>query len=489
MSRVARRAASWGSCCLALALSSCSGGEKRPPVVVIGVDGLEWSVAEALLKEVPSKMPNLQRLLDEGVGGALQTMVPTWSPVLWTTIATGRPPDAHGIYFFSEWDLEKNQPVPGGLPYTSDCRKVPAIWNLADDAGKSVNSVAWWVSWPAEHLRHGRIVSSYAAQSQGALLWKAGVWKDGLPQLTWPASLANDVAPFLRDGGPDGPAAVAQVQRYGLCPRSWEEPDVLNENGTVKVPGEKVVTRETNYRMSWISDRTHASIFNELLHQEVADLNLVYFGCTDVAGHYFWKYQEPAAYSYPIDPQQVEFFGEHLRKTYTDVDTWLGEILAAMPAERVVMLVADHGMQAYFKNNPKKFQNGGHQLGEPGVFILSGTGVIRRGLLAKETRRLGNIMDVAPMICDLLGIPALVQMPGHSLRSFMTEEWQASHAEPARQSSPLYRRAAGKPTEPIDHANELFMEQLKALGYIDSNGGVDGLPDPAPPPTPEPQPR
>lgn len=472
------RAAPW-----LMALAACSGAE-RPPVVVIGVDGMEWSVAEALLAE--GRMPHLQRLLDEGVGGHLQTLLPTFSPSLWTTIATGRMPQEHGIPFFSELDPKTGMPKEHGLPYTSECRRVPAIWNLAGDAGKDVLAVGWWVSWPAEPVPNARIVASYAAQGQGALLWKPGVWKDGLPELTWPPALASAIAPRLEEGAPDGPYAAAQLERYGFSPAAWMEERALygDERG-----------REVSLRSTWVGDRTHQRIFLDQIRDDLADLNLVYFGNLDVAGHMFWRYHEPEAYRYPVPPERVEFFGQHVRKAYEDVDAWIGEILAGLPAERVVMVVSDHGMGAYRLNNPADRNSGHHERGEPGCFVLSGSGVERRGLLPAAQRRLGSILDVAPTLCDLLGIPALLEMSRldekgnrveyRSLRHLMSVAWQNEHAEPARVPSPPFR-APLPPREPVAGASELFNQTFTELGYT----GVGGGEPPAPPPPPdEPPPR
>lgn len=453
---------------LALALSACSGGEKRPPVVVIGADGLEWSVAEPLL--AAGKMPNLQRLLDEGVGGTLETMVPTFSPALWTTIATGREPLDHGIPYFSEMGPD-GRPLPGGLPYTSESRRVPAIWNLADAAGKSVTSVAWWVSWPAEHLRHGRIVASYAAQAQGAVMWKAGVWKDGLPELTWPESLAESIAPRLREGGPEGANLDEQIRRFGLFPVN-----------TLAKPDERrwVNLCQTNLLMSLTGDRTHQRIFCDLLEQEVSDLNLVYFGATDVVGHLFWKYQEPGAYPWEVPLDQQAAFGQHVRKTYEQLDLWLGEILAKLPAERIVILMADHGMRAYPLPNPYE-RSGDHQAGEPGIFVISGTGVQRRGLLPRESRRLGHILEVAPLLCDLLGIEAQTVLQPDALRASMSPEWQAAHPEPPRVPARAYR-APQKPRQPNARVNEIYNQMLNEIGYGEVGGPPPEPAKPAPPP-------
>lgn len=438
---------------------------------------MEWSVAEALLAE--GRMPNLQKLLDDGVGGSLQTLLPTFSPSLWTTIATGRMPQDHGVPFFSELDPRTGLPKDGGLPYTSECRRVPAIWNLVGDAGLDVLSVGWWISWPAEAVAHGRIVASYAAQGQGTLLWKPGVWKDGLPELTWPPALADQIAPQLTDGAPDGPHAAAQLARYGFSPNSWMDQAQLYGDERA---------REVSLRSTWVGDRTHEQIFLAQLRREVADLNLVYFGSLDVVGHMFWRYHEPQAFRYPLPPERVEFFGEHVRKAYEDVDAWIGEILADLPEERVVMLVSDHGMAAYRLNNPADRNSGHHERGEPGCFVLSGTGVAKRGLLPPAERRLGSVLNVTPTLCDLIGIPALIEMSEikgeqrleySSLRGLMTPQWQNEHPEAARVAAPRFRPPL-PPREPVAGASELFNQTFAELGYT-GVGGNAPVPPPAPP--------
>ncbi len=435
---------------------SCGGGDglgypapQGEPVqlTVIGVDGMEWSVAEALMEA--GEMPNLKRLVDDGVGGVLASEVPTFSPVLWTTIATGRSPREHGVLFFSEIDTRTGQPKRNGLPYTSEMRRVPAVWNLVGDAGLSPLVVGWWVSWPAEPVRRGRIVASYAAQAQGAILWKSGVWAEGLPELTWPQGLIDEIRPILAEGAPDGPIAAEYVDRFGLCPPSWK----------------RAHEREALFRLAYAGDRTHERIFVKLAGEEPADLQMVYFGLTDVAGHFWWKYHEPEAYRYPIPEEQVAFFHDHVRKAYRTVDDWIGEVLEVLPEDHVVMVIADHGMKAYNVDKPNHPQSGGHEKGEPGVFVLSGSGVRKQGLLPANRRRLGDLYDVAPTILDLLGLPACQEMSGRSLRGLMTEEWRSAHPERPRVATPEFRPP--QPARvPIGNANEVFMQSFTALGYV-----------------------
>ena len=53
-------------------------------LLVIGVDGASWSYLDPLMER--GELPNFQRLVEEGVRGPLETLRPTLSPALWTTM-------------------------------------------------------------------------------------------------------------------------------------------------------------------------------------------------------------------------------------------------------------------------------------------------------------------------------------------------------------------------------------------------------------------
>ena len=66
------------------------------------------------------------------------------SPVIWTSIATGKVPDKHGIHGF----IEKMANGYEHIPVTSDMRRVKAIWNILSDFEKKVGIISWWVTRP-----------------------------------------------------------------------------------------------------------------------------------------------------------------------------------------------------------------------------------------------------------------------------------------------------------------------------------------------------
>ncbi len=76
-------------------------------------------------------MPNFQRLINNGVWGNLATLQPALSPMLWTSIATGKRAEKHGIHGFTEAD-----PSTGGVrPITNLSRKAKAIWKILSQRG------------------------------------------------------------------------------------------------------------------------------------------------------------------------------------------------------------------------------------------------------------------------------------------------------------------------------------------------------------------
>src|SRR3984957_12626725 len=123
-------------------------------LLLVGWDAADWKVIDPLMSQ--GEMPNLSKLVSEGVRGNLATMYPPLSPMLWTSIATGKRPAKHGIHGFIE-------PTPDGLgvrPITNLGRKTKAFWNILNQAGKRSIVVGWWPSHPAEPIR-GSMVSNH----------------------------------------------------------------------------------------------------------------------------------------------------------------------------------------------------------------------------------------------------------------------------------------------------------------------------------------
>lgn len=67
-------------------------------MLLIGADGLDLAVLNQFFNE--NKLPAIHRIMEQGAYGVLFSGKPIRSPVVWMTIATGRPRQMHGIYDF-----------------------------------------------------------------------------------------------------------------------------------------------------------------------------------------------------------------------------------------------------------------------------------------------------------------------------------------------------------------------------------------------------
>ena len=80
----------------------------RKKVIVIGLDGLEPGIVEAMLER--GELPNLARIRATGSYFRLKTTYPAQTPVAWSSFATGTNPGGHGIFDFICRDPETYLP-------------------------------------------------------------------------------------------------------------------------------------------------------------------------------------------------------------------------------------------------------------------------------------------------------------------------------------------------------------------------------------------
>src|SRR5262249_8392941 len=88
-----------GIASLALFLAACGSGTEPTRAVVIGIDGADWKIIDELA--AAGEMPNLTRLRERGVSGPIETLSDiALSPVIWTSVATGKTAAKHGVTWF-----------------------------------------------------------------------------------------------------------------------------------------------------------------------------------------------------------------------------------------------------------------------------------------------------------------------------------------------------------------------------------------------------
>ena len=139
----------------------------RKKVIVIGLDGLEPSIVEAMLDR--GELPNLARIQQTGFYSRLRTTYPAQTPVAWSSFATGTNPGGHGIFDFISRDPQTYLPDAAlsrferpksafAAPQVVNQRKGTPVWKALSDAGVPSVVLRCPCTFPADAI-NGRMIS------------------------------------------------------------------------------------------------------------------------------------------------------------------------------------------------------------------------------------------------------------------------------------------------------------------------------------------
>jgi tetratricopeptide (TPR) repeat protein len=425
---------------VALAIAvGCGSRDDRGRVIVLGLDGMEPSVVDRMIDE--GALPSFRRLRDGGASGLLRSQKPLLSPIIWTTIATGKPPDAHGIGHF----VATNPQTGKQLPVTSAMRKVKALWNILSGAGRSVAVVGWWATWPAEPV-HGSVVSDHTCYH---FLFPDGGSGGGEPAgITYPADLLATLRPAIRrpdDLGPDDVASFVTVPAADLA-RPFDFSDELSD-----------------FKWALATAQTYARVGLDLWQRDRPDVLLVYIEGTDSVAHLFGHLFRAHGLAGELAAQQARFGGT-VEAMYRYADEIVGRYLAIMDERTTLIVLSDHGFAlGELPDDPsatrdlRRVSERYHRI--DGILYLYGRKV-RPG-----TRIDGaTILDVAPTVLALAGVAPARDMPGHVLTGAV-EVPDGPRTVASFETGPTVAAPASPAAPAVDGA---VVEHLKSLGYLDS---------------------
>ncbi len=403
-------------------------------VFLIGIDAGDWYLLDPLIEQ--GRLPHIKKLIDNGTRSLLMTILPTSSPIIWNSIATGKTMDKHGITNFARMVDGEYQ------PYTSNLVRARTLWDLLNEEGVKTNVVGWWTTWPAQAL-DGKMVSSYVSLTQRG--WKGSVVTD-IPNQTYPVALFDEITPLIKKAKEELPGRIERI--FGEV-------------------GENELNEATR---SNFEDTKWCLLSDEIFHQAAlyvqgkypAPFFAVYLGGIDVLGHRFWKYMEPwASVEYVVTEEERKQFGKCILNYYELVDGFVGDFMALADEDTTFILVSDHGMKAYPpSSNPYiADRSGAHDNAEAGIILLSGKNIEKN----RRLKRPPNIYDIAPTILYLMGHPVDEAMDGRVLMNAIVEEFEAGR--PVQM-----KRYADKPQSEEgfiqSEGDAELIERLRALGYL-----------------------
>ncbi|HXI04560.1 MAG TPA: tetratricopeptide repeat protein, partial [Candidatus Saccharimonadales bacterium] len=409
-------------------------GAAGPRILIVGLDGADWRILDPLMAR--GLMPNLSRIVKEGVRARLRTITPTLSPIIWTSIATGKVPEKHGILDFLAVDSRTGRE----MPVTSTMRKVRAFWQILSGEKISVGTVGWWATWPAEPVLGFQVSDRVAYQ-----LFGAGGGGAGLKGRTWPEGLMLALAPEIQEASGKVDADLEEVLGRPPDPGSQDE---------------------SALRQILTSTRTYHRAALDLIGEYHPRVAAVYYEGTDTVAHLFMRYAPPRLPG--VDPSEVERWGGVLDRYCVLQDRLLGELVAAAGEGTIVMVISDHGFKSGStrpQTDPRIGGGGGaadwHR--KFGIFAVSGPG-IRRGSTLSDV----SVLDITPTLLALLGLPPAKDMDGRVIDAIRVPgsppvppaiaTWEGAGKD---------RPATADATDPASREVEQeIISKLTALGYL-----------------------
>ena len=426
--------------CLALLLAGCPSADKPTRIIVLGLDGMDPDTIDLLMSE--GKMPNFAKLRREGAYGRLISSRPILSPIIWTTIATGKTADEHRIGHF----VAVNEKTGEQLPVTSQMRHVKALWNMFSAARRKVAVVGWWATWPAEAV-NGAIVSDHTCYH---FLFAEG--QKGAPDstaLTYPEELRQRIDGMIRRPGDLTRADLDPFVHVGddELARPFAFDDDLG-----------------HFKWALATAQSYTSIGESLWQEEHPDLLMLYVEATDSTAHLFGHLFRAQGLAGELAAQQRRF-GDAVEQMYLYADRIVGEMIAAMDDETTLVVLSDHGFQlGVLPDDPSKTRDM-RRVSEKfhkieGILYLYGKHVRARQRLDQPV-----LVDVAPTVLALAGLSPARDMPGRVLYEGLDlprqERVVASYEDAAG--------AAGA-AAPRDHAvDPAILEHLRSLGYLETD--------------------
>ncbi len=255
--------------------------------------GLDCAAPEILLGD--ERLAHVRGLMEAGCYGRLESVIPPITVPAWMCMATSRDPGSLGVYGFRN----RGDHSYGGLQIAnSRSIRELAIWDqIAREGGRSV-LIGVPPSFPPRRV-NGICVGCFMTPDTSGSGW------------THPPEIATEIQDL--------------VGEYPVDVKGFRTDD-------------KAGLKERIFEMS----RTQFRVVHHFLEKAEWD----YFHFVDIGldrvQHGFWKHHDPSH----VDHDPDSPWKDVVRDYYRRLDTEIGEILARLDEDTVVLLVSDHGARA-----------------------------------------------------------------------------------------------------------------------------------------------
>ena len=256
------------------------GWDSAPPQLVFG----EWLEA----------MPNLRRLVAEGLWGEIESSVPPITVPAWSCFATSKNPGQLGFFGFRNRQDYSYEEITLA---TSTAVKEPTVWEILSRAGKRVGLIGVPQTYPPRPV-NGFVISCFLTPDTSC-------------PYTYPTELKEEIARLVG-------------------------------NYLLDVEGFRTEDKDRLLREIYEMTEKRFAVAKHLLRREEPDFFMLVEMGPDRIQHGFWKFCDP------LHPKHVPGspYQNVIKDYYLYLDQQLGELLSLVDRETAVMVVSDHGAKA-----------------------------------------------------------------------------------------------------------------------------------------------
>jgi predicted AlkP superfamily phosphohydrolase/phosphomutase len=310
----------------------------------------------------------------------------------------------------SDWALLPRDTLVGALerarlvarrPVPSTARRRRALWNVLDAFGIASGLVRVWGTQPPEAI-HGFVISPYFH-----LLRRD---RERAKTTLHPRELLAEVSARAVEPSQVDPALLRALVGPSSAPPT--------QDAALRRLAETALAPDLTYERA-------ADVLRQAYDPS---LLVVSFHGYDSAGHVFYRYAHPEAFG-NVDPEEARRYGGVLAGYATLLAHWVGEVEKGLRPGDLLVVVSGHGLaptplwrRLIGVLTGTETPTAGHGGAPSGVLLLVGEG-IRVGSRA----RAASLLDVAPTLLYLMGLPVARDMEGRVLTELVDPRYARDH--------------------------------------------------------------
>jgi predicted AlkP superfamily phosphohydrolase/phosphomutase/tetratricopeptide (TPR) repeat protein len=408
----------------------------KKKVLLIGWDSADWKIINNLLEE--GGMDGIRSLMEGGNHGNLATLEPQLSPMLWTSIATGKMAYHHGVEGFTEVDPVSSQIVP----VSAATRKCKTVWEMLGEHGKRSHVVSWFATQGEQDL-DGKMVSNMYGHLKGTTPdMDPADFPPPMPGTYWPEDLAKT------------------MDESRVSPHEIDE-DILQPF----LPKGHKIDQSRDTRINKLREHlaeaysVHSAATHLMDSDPEWDFMAVYYRAIDEISHHFIHYHPPQMAGIP--DEDFEIYQHVINATYRAHDMMLQVLLQKAGPDTTVILVSDHGFHSDHlrpKFTPRVPAGITVWHRNQGVLLAKGPDIKPNSQVYGS-----RLLDIAPTILHAFGLPVGDDMEGRVLTELF-EKNEAVKTIPTWEDPDGKKQSRGSLSE---EESQALLEQFVALGYID----------------------